>query len=208
MTEKTSAGQIAIYDRCAPEFDVFASDSPTWKYVEAPAFDRYIGAYYRCEMPTLDLVCGTGRLTAHLTRQGMPSRCITGVDASKEMLARARKYVPRANFVLQNLLHLNLPERNHRLAVANMLFESFDNDDLGRAMLKIREHLRPGACFFYVVTHPLRHAADSAQYLERGWQEVTTPWGSTLHNFCRPVADYLNATTKAGFRIESVDELG
>ena len=55
----------------------------------------------------LDAACGTGAVVQQLVARGHD---VIGVDISPAMLARARKAVPEARFVIGDLRHLPLPD--------------------------------------------------------------------------------------------------
>lgn len=197
----------ALYDKHAENFARFAEHSYTWDAIEAPVFDRHL-AEFRGPVRTLDLGCGTGRLTAFLVRLGLDPRLITGVDESERMLDFARTRVREATFLKQDLLQLDLPTKDFQLATAHMVFEAFSNANLPEVLKRTFDHLAVGGCLFFVTTHPLRHFRESETYLRRDWVRVATPWGLELSDFFRPVSDFINLTIDAGFRIEAVDEIG
>jgi trans-aconitate methyltransferase len=200
--------QLALYDRQAKAYDAFAGSSPTWEHVEAPAFYLNLKPLLGASVKLLELGCGAGRLAEYLAISGISRENITGVDISREMLAFARAKLPEATFVRQDIQALDLPYKSYDLATANMVFESLNNEQLFVTLRHVRQHLRSGATLMYVTTHPLRNFDAQCVYLERKWIEVTTPWGAQLTDYHRPVSDFVNITQDAGFRINTMQELG
>jgi demethylmenaquinone methyltransferase/2-methoxy-6-polyprenyl-1,4-benzoquinol methylase len=88
----------AYYDRRAPEYDEWWQ----WHVEEhGPEVDALLHTI--AAMPsahTLDIACGTGFLTRHLTGE------ITGIDQSESMLEIARAQMPAGRFVLGDALAL------------------------------------------------------------------------------------------------------
>lgn len=204
MTQETAASQASLYDEAADSYHHFAPQSPTWLHVEAPTFDELAQEYYDKSMATLDIGCGTGRLTQHLIHRGIPRERVTGVDQSSKMLNYAQAALPSVAFVQQSLLKLDLPQREYQLVTANMVFESLDNTDLYVVYDRVYRHLARGGRFVFVVTHPLRHAHDQAMHKERGWHYVTAPWGQRLRDFNRPKGDFISMLVQTGFEVEQV----
>lgn len=87
----------------------------------------------------LDVACGTGRHTAHLASLGHD---VVGVDASAEMLTRARQRLPGVRFVLGDLHRLPVPDRAVDLVVCALALSHVP--DLARAMAELTRVLAPG----------------------------------------------------------------
>jgi ubiquinone/menaquinone biosynthesis C-methylase UbiE len=93
------------YDLRAPEYDdwwlgrgLFAGrDRPGWEE-ELDELTRLLGALP--PVRTLDVACGTGFLTRHLSGD------VVGLDQSERMIALARERVPHAEFVVGDALEL------------------------------------------------------------------------------------------------------
>ncbi|HTP56372.1 MAG TPA: class I SAM-dependent methyltransferase [Thermoplasmata archaeon] len=89
----------------------------------------------------LDVACGTGAHLRYLAR----SFACTGLDASPEMLAVARRAVPRARFVRGSMPRFDLPER---FDVVTCLFSAIgyvrDERTLRATLRTFARHLVPG----------------------------------------------------------------
>jgi ubiquinone/menaquinone biosynthesis C-methylase UbiE len=87
----------AYYDRRAPEYDDWWLGRGLYADRERPGWEdelRELEGVIRDLPPmrTLDVACGTGFLTRHLSGD------VVGLDASERMLAVARKQAPQARF--------------------------------------------------------------------------------------------------------------
>ena len=112
----------------------------------------------RCDSPILELGCGTGRVLIPLARQGYR---ITGIDASAEMLDRAREKVAAANLdeqvtlVEQQMGTLELEERfNLAFAALNSFAHLHTTGDQLAALARIRRHLNPGGLLVLDIFNP------------------------------------------------------
>ena len=65
----------------------------------------------------LDAACGTGRHTAYLASLG---HTVIGIDATPEMLERAKGKVPTARFEVGDLASVSLPDGSVDLAVCTL----------------------------------------------------------------------------------------
>jgi len=129
----------------APKYDSFTLRA-------MPRYEEMLGEIVRC-LPgqandTLELGCGTGSLTALLTRHYANS-AITAIDASAEMMELARErlgslVVPneRVAFVGSLFDELDLPERAYDLIASNMSLHHIV--DKGPFYRRLHESLRPG----------------------------------------------------------------
>ena len=111
----------AYYDRRAREYDdwwlgtgLFADrERPGW-HEETAALVKTIAA-----LPpalTIDVACGTGFLTRHLSGE------VVGLDQSESMLAVAQEQVPRARFVRGDALALPFPNDSFERVFASYFY--------------------------------------------------------------------------------------
>lgn len=87
----------------------------------------------------LDAACGTGRQAAYLAGLGHQ---VVGVDSSPEMLARARRRVPRAVLALGELQQLPIADESMDLVVCALALVHLPA--LGPAIAEFTRVLRPG----------------------------------------------------------------
>jgi SAM-dependent methyltransferase len=114
----------------------------------------------RVHGPVLELGCGTGRVAVPLVRAGHQ---VTGVDISREMLARARRnrrnltaeQAMRLRFSLQDMTRFRFPRR---FSVAVVAFSTFAlvTEPEGRAscLERIHHHLEPSGLLLIDLPHP------------------------------------------------------
>lgn len=111
----------------------------------------------------IDLCCGAGSLLKLVCRAGYEA---TGVDRSRHQLAHARRNVPAARFVRQDIRALELPER---FDIATCLFDSLNyivhDADLLRAFRGARRHLKSEGLFVFDV--------NTYEGLEDHWTRTT-----------------------------------
>ena len=112
----------------------------------------------RCGSPILELGCGTGRLLVPLAQQGYR---LTGVDASRAMLDRARQKLSsgdlaeRVSLVQQDLRRLELTERfQFAFAAVNSFLHLATRADQEEVLLRIRRHLVPGGLVLLDLFNP------------------------------------------------------
>lgn len=84
--------QIAYYRAIAPEYDDHGIDAPGQRELRA-AFDRFASSDHVLGGHILELACGPGHWTKQLL-DGASS--VTAVDASPEMIERARSQLAEA----------------------------------------------------------------------------------------------------------------
>ncbi|MBW8637694.1 methyltransferase domain-containing protein [Hoeflea sp. WL0058] len=97
----------------------------------------------------LDAACGTGRYSEVLARGG---HSVIGVDASAEMLARARPKVPGAEFREGELTALPLEDESVDAAVCALALVHLEEID--GAMREFARVLRPGGRLVISDVHP------------------------------------------------------
>ncbi|WP_232821702.1 class I SAM-dependent methyltransferase [Desertihabitans aurantiacus] len=146
----------------------------------------------------LDAACGTGRLAERLEAAG---HRVVGVDASAEMLARARSRVPSARFVQGHLERLPLPDASVDIAVCALALSHLPG--LGGALAELARVLRPGGHLVISDVH--------AELVLRG--SVVTSLGADggpglVPTYRHPTGAYLRAALAAGLRVRRCEEVG
>jgi malonyl-CoA O-methyltransferase len=185
----------AGYDRWAAVYD---HDGNPLQALEGPAVRAAVGDPRG--LAALDLGCGTGRHALWLAAAGAT---VTAVDFSDGMLAEARRK-PGAGAVrfVAHDLHTPLPfGPEFDLVVSGLVLEHLH--DLNRFFAEARRVLRPGGRAVVSAMHPamfLRGA--QARFTDPGSGELIQP-GSVPH----PVAAFVMAAVRAGFRLDDVAEL-
>ncbi|MGF1467505.1 MAG: class I SAM-dependent methyltransferase [Sandaracinaceae bacterium] len=120
----------------------------------------YLELAQRAGGDVLEIGVGTGRIALHLARAGI---AVTGVDRSRDMLARARQRLdkmPRRVRALVRLVRADLRRlelgRTFALVAApfNVLMHLYARTDLEAALAACRRHLAPGGLFALDVLNP------------------------------------------------------
>lgn len=100
----------------------------------------------------LDLGCGTGNATRPMVQRGF---CVTGVDASRAMLAVARAKLPEVTFLEGDFASFEAPGRYALVfAVFDALNNLLDDGAFLTAARRVRAHLVPGGFWMFDVNTP------------------------------------------------------
>lgn len=120
----------------------------------------------------LELMCGTGRISIPLIREGIPLTC---VDYSEEMLEIFRSKLDGAEepqhvkIVCQDICELDLQEKFDLIIIpSNSISEIIDPEKRRKAIRRIHEHLTPDGIFFCTLYNPeyrVSQADGSIRYL-------------------------------------------
>jgi SAM-dependent methyltransferase len=169
---------VAAYaGRFAELYDLFYADKP---YAREAAFVAELLREHEGSQPVrrvLELACGTGTNAVQLAELGFS---VIATDISADMLNRARGKSAAVDFRQQDMSRLDLPERPFDAAVC--LFDSLGylqtNEAILATLVRVREHLRPGAPFVVEVWH--------AAAMLRGFDPVRVrSWSSPLGEIVR-----------------------
>lgn len=199
-----------------------ASDFVAW--ARRPGHDSY-GNFHRdlfLELVpppgkrTLDVGCGEGRLSRDLKALGHQ---VVGVDASPTMLGAAREADPEIETHLADASALPFADESFDCAIAFMSLQ--DVQDLDGALREAARVLEPGGGFCMAIVHPINSAGvfdgDEAgspftitgSYLEQSYYADDLSRGGLelrMVSVHRPLQDYTEALSSAGFLIERLRE--
>ena len=144
----------------------------------------------------LDAACGTGRHSVWLAARGYE---VVGVDASPDMLAKARAKLPGTRFESGALTALPLPDALVDAALCALALVHVQ--DLRPAFAELARVVRPGGRIVISDVHPFLVAL--------GWQaQFRTADGATgfvrLHGHLP--SDYAQAAAEAGLRVSNFYE--
>lgn len=116
----------------------------------------------------LDLCCGTGYTTARLERLGYS---VTGLDASEQMLRRARRHAPHSRFLLADARTFELREAfDAAVSTFDSLNHLMTHEELEAAMGCVYRSLAPGGLFLFDMNMEkgfLNHWADHFSIVEK-----------------------------------------
>jgi len=139
----------------------------------------------------LDAACGTGRHTRHLVERGHQ---VTGIDATREMLDRARETVPGAIFEHGDVSHLPLQSASVDLALCALALEHLE--ELTPPFTELARVVRVGGRVIVSDIHPVLSAIGGAAFF-------TAADGRSAYVRGHPHShgDYLDAIAAAGLTL-------
>ena len=187
----------------APEYDLTAGyrlwsetyDAPLRLFpVEEPTVRALLS-----EVPpgrVLDAACGTGRHSVWLAAQGHE---VVGVDASADMLARARAKLPQARFEQGDLTALPLADASVDLALCALALVHLP--ELAPAFAELARVVRPGGRVVISDVHPF--------LISLGWQAQfrTAAGGTGFIRLPRHLpSDYVRAAVAADLALRTMRE--
>jgi len=112
-----------------------------------PALEKLFFSRVPLGSAVLDVCCGSGHVTKELVKRGYR---VTGVDNSADLIALAQQQLPGAEFVVQDIRTLTLPDRyDAALSTFDSLNHILALEDLAQAFRHIQEALHPGGIFVF-----------------------------------------------------------
>jgi SAM-dependent methyltransferase len=112
-----------------------------------PAFQRFFFDQVPPGAKVLDVCCGSGHVTGELVERGYR---VTGVDVSPALIELARKNVPGAGFVVQDVRSFQVPVLfDAAISTFDALNHLLSIEDLQSAFAAIVLALKPGGLFFF-----------------------------------------------------------
>lgn len=139
----------------------------------------------------LDAACGTGRHAAYLAALG---HRVSGIDATAEMLEKAKARVPSAHFETADLREIPLRDGAMDCAVCTLALTHCP--DLGPPVQELARVVRPGGHVVISDVHPVMVLLG----LHGGYRLNQTEYG-VVKNHVHLAADYLAALDKAGLKV-------
>jgi ubiquinone/menaquinone biosynthesis C-methylase UbiE len=139
----------------------------------------------------LDAACGTGRHTAYLRDRG---HRVSGVDATPEMLDRARTRVPEAELRIGDLAALPLDDASVDLAVCALALTHVP--DLTRPIAELSRVVRPGGRIVLSDLHPTMVLLGTS-----GFFIGTDGAAGNVRTYHHPQSSYLAAFRAAGLEV-------
>ena len=182
-----------------PELDVEAGYA-RW----ATSYDEAANPLIRVEEPVvramidrvpkgraLDAACGTGRHTAYLASRG---HRVSGVDATAEMLDKARARVPSADLRQGDLAGLPFEDGTFDLAVCALALSHLP--DPAPAILELARVLRPGGTLVLSDLHPTMLLLGGT-----GFFVDASGQAGNVRSYHHPHARYLAEFRRAGLAV-------
>ncbi|MGN7413056.1 class I SAM-dependent DNA methyltransferase [Paenibacillus sp. SAF-068] len=126
----------------------------------------------------LELACGTGLTTIHLSKSGIHT---TGVDISSSMLdyARVKAQGLPVEFIEADARTFDSEKRFSMIYLTGNAFQAFLSDEDQRALLEtVNKHLEPNGWFVFETRNPL--GTDLSNEEESTWGEFIDKDGVTV----------------------------
>ncbi|HSA81004.1 MAG TPA: methyltransferase domain-containing protein [Geminicoccaceae bacterium] len=146
-----------------------------------PALDLLARIPMREARTVVDLGCGSGNLVPHLRRRYAQARII-GIDASRDMLARARAAHPDLTFVEADLRSWE-PDAAVDLIFSNAALQWLD--DHQQLLPRLMTMLRPGS----VLAVQMGNNGGAASHRLVGEIAADGPWSERLRGRYRPLPE-------------------
>lgn len=144
----------------------------------------------------LDAACGTGRHAAWLAARG---HAVVGVDASPDMLAKARAKVPDGRFEAGDVTALPLPDASVDAALCALALVHLA--ELRPALAELARVVRPGGRIVISDVHPF--------LVTLGWQaqfRTETGGAAFIRLHAHQVSHYAQAALAAGLAVLDMQE--
>lgn len=133
---------VKTYDYCAGVYEERFMDITSYKD-EVDKFCRHLLSF---RSRILDLGCGPGNYSKYLSDNGF--RNITGVDLSDEMIRRAKKNVPEANFLTADVRALKMEPSSFHGVLSSFCIPYLSYHDTEKLIGDIATLLKPSGTFY------------------------------------------------------------
>lgn len=196
----------------------WASDAPYWGVFGLPEQELRLLPEDMTGSEAIELGCGTGYVSAWMTRRGAR---VTGIDISQAQLATARQLAQRnaaaITFEHGNAEAVDRPDASFDFAISE--YGAAIWCDPAIWIPEAHRLLRPGGKLVFLGHHPLMVAciplsgADCDFRLHRPWRNMVRHDYSDAEvdpggiEFNMPVADWMALFDRTGFDIERYQEL-
>jgi SAM-dependent methyltransferase len=199
------AGARETYDAMAADYVAEVEKSPYVALYEQPGLRSLVPAV--AGRRVLDAGCGAGRNGVWLVEQGGD---VVGLDASPEMLRRARTRVPAAALSLADLAEpLDLDDDSFDIAIASLVMHYLR--DWVPTLRELRRVLRPDGAFVLSTHHPAAALKLSRSGDYFATELVVDRWSLAERDYDvefwrRPLSEMFRAIAGSGFRIDELSE--
>lgn len=169
-----------------------------------------------------DVGAGSGVLAPHILRA---NASYTGVDVSPKLLKLARRYHPKARFILEDVRRVGQHPalKEQRFTAAVFLLSIQDMEPLDEVLAATSEVLVKGARVVIFMVHPCFRVPKQSGWgwdkkrkahyrrIDRYLSPMSVPMKQhkrgVTRSFHRPLEHYVNALARAGFGIDLMREL-
>jgi len=145
----TLSGEFTLKDKKALLMQEEDNQSEYWdrvaweKTCTLPLDFNLLQSHVQPDQTVLEYGCGYGRICQELVQHGYTN--VTGIDSSREMIARGKKEFPELNLTLFDGKHLPFEKHSFHAVLLVGVLTSIPDDDAQRHVLQNIDHvLRPG----------------------------------------------------------------
>jgi len=172
MKQKYNVGHL-IYDG-----DIY--DGLNTEIVDLPFYSRWLNK--KKGGNSLELCCGTGRLTIPLAKEGIN---IIGVDNSASMLKQAKSKANASHISIQfieaDIRSLDVPDVYDVVFIPfNSIHHLYNNQDFFSVLKSVKKHLKKDGYFIFDCYNPNIHYIVDAEKEEKTIAEYTTKDGREI----------------------------
>lgn len=179
---------IAYYDRLAPHYDTARFAGSYGRFIDARE-RAILRAWLPANVTTLELGCGTGRLSSFAS---------IATDASVASLAIAHAQHPTARFVATDAEQLPFADGAFEAALAFHMFMHLDTAAIGAIFNEAARVLRPGGILIADILSKTRRNMTGAR------REANAPWHAAT---AMTPSEFKRKGAAAGFRITGMTGL-
>lgn len=202
----------SIYDNIAKKYDYHRMHMLNpWNLVEWPYIKKQLNNLKNKNI--LDAGCGTGIFIKKTIFLNPEIKEIVGLDISEKMLeiAKSRCKSDKIKFLRQTIR--KIPFKNGYFDIIFALEVLHYIKEIGEVLNEFNRVLKKNKKLVISVKHPVRNLSYMSKiginsYFNRGWYGEKWPGtgGTELYNFYRPLDEWINSLTKAGFNIKMMIE--
>ena len=163
---------VSYYNQIAPEYDRDRFGNSYGQFIDYQE-QRLLRSWRVTPSGTVDLACGTGRLT-HFAQMG--------IDASEEMLTRARKRHPGKRFILASAQETTLEASGVETVICFHLMMHLEEALIGEILQEVHRILQPGGRF--IVDFPSARRRSLFRRKRESWHGSTAMDRQELAGLC------------------------
>lgn len=184
------------YDTVASNYAEFVRDSWAREPLIRGVLALFASVARDCGGPVVDVGCGPGLITAHLSDLGLPA---IGIDLSPAMIGIARDAHPGVPFAVGSMTDLPLAECSAGALLAFFSVIHIPDDEVPGVLAQFHRVLRPGGVAMLGFHMGDRHTLKTEGY---GGHPMR------VHVHRRPMATMTAWLAAAGFVVEAETVLG
>jgi len=143
MTGDRNIISVDTYNAIVGEYCKFKAKDKETYYSELEKFEKLIPKGARI----LDAGCGIGTQTEYFSKRSFD---IIGIDAAKDMLEKAKEFLPNCEFMQMDIRDLKFKEEFDAILCLFVLYH-LEREDLSKALKEIKRVLKPGGIVLIAV---------------------------------------------------------